>query len=87
MAELTYWTARLYYKAIVADIPEESGGDADTDPETKGISGGVTITPLLRDAQNKVLDATAIKAPTLDPPALVALAPISKRASTTGSSS
>jgi hypothetical protein len=79
VAELTYWTARLYYKAIVADIPEESGGDADTDPETKGISGGVTITPLLRDAQNKVLDATAIKAPTLDPPALVALAPIEAR--------
>ena len=48
MAELAYWTARLYYKSVVADDPEETGGDVDVDPDTRGIYGGVTITPYLR---------------------------------------
>lgn len=79
MAVLTYFTARLYYKAIVADIPEETGGDVDTDPETKGIHGGVTITPFIRDADNKPVDEEALVAATLVPPALIAIAPVEAR--------
>lgn len=69
MAELAYWTARLYYKTVVADEPEETGGDVDTDPETKGIHGSVTITPYLyRPAGGPVTGRIdAIKASTLVP--------------------
>lgn len=75
MAELRYFTARLYWYDIVGDSPAETGGDVDENPDTKGINGAVTITPSVRG-----LDMRALKAPTLSPaPAVFALAPIEAR--------
>ena len=79
MATLTYFTARLYYKAVVADMPEQLEGDVDTDPDTNGINAGVTITPFLRDANGKTVSTATIVAATLTPPTLIALAPIRAR--------
>lgn len=79
MATLTYFTARLHYKAIIADVTEQMGGDADTDPDTAGIHAGVVITPFVRDSTGRTTAVSAIAAPTLEPPALIALAPIRAR--------
>jgi hypothetical protein len=43
----------LYYKAIVADSPAETGGDGDADPDTKGIYGGRHDHPQLAGRQQR----------------------------------
>ncbi|AMU39258.1 hypothetical protein A3N99_02920 [Mycobacteroides abscessus] len=66
MAALTYFTAKLTYKAIVAD-----GEDVDTNPDTKGIYAGVTVRASAKGRP------VFIPAPSLTPdPALIVLAPI-----------
>lgn len=75
MPTLKYFTSKLYWYDVVGDSPAEIGGDVDTDPDTKGINGAVTITPSVRG-----VDLRAIKAPGLTPnPAVFALAPIEAR--------
>lgn len=49
MPSLTYFTVRLFYRAITADEPVATGGDANVDPEVKGICAGVTITPFIKN--------------------------------------
>ncbi|OKH70832.1 hypothetical protein EB72_24875 [Mycobacterium sp. SWH-M1] len=78
MPALTYFTARLFYRAITADAPEETGGDVNTDPETKGIYAGVTITPFIKDSA--FVDARDLQAGTLTPDiAMLVLAPVRAR--------
>lgn len=45
--EPKFWVPYLRWDVFVADRPAESGGDVDTDPEKKGINGGVTVTARL----------------------------------------
>lgn len=47
MAVPKFWVPYLKWDAFVADAPAELGGDVDTDPEEKGIHGGVEITAKL----------------------------------------
>ncbi len=47
MAVPMFWVPYLKWDAFVADAPAELGGDVDTDPEEKGIHGGVEITAKL----------------------------------------
>lgn len=74
MAALTYFTARLRYQTVVAD----EATDVDTDPQTKGIYAGVTITPFIRDSDG--IDASELQAATLTPDvAMLVLSPIRAR--------
>lgn len=75
MAELKYFTPVLTWLSVVADAPQATGGDADANPDSRGMYGGVTVTPSLTDA-----DVRAIRATALTPaPALIVLAPIEAR--------
>ena len=71
MAALTYFTARLYYPAIVIDTAAEVGGDVDTNPQTFGTSAGVTVTPFINNPDDaeplERVRATNIQATTLTP--------------------
>lgn len=77
MAELTYWTASLNYKSVVAD----EAADIDANPETKGVHAAVTITPFLRRNDREPIAGRidAIIASTLVPPAMIVLAPVAAR--------
>lgn len=67
MADAKFWIPFLKWDAYVADSPEEVGGDEDTDPDKRGIHGGMRITASLSKG-----DARAIRASTT-PPQLFAL--------------
>lgn len=72
MAALKFFTLRGRALSVVADTlaPEDP---ENTDPETKGVHAGLTITP-------SVKGMTVLKAATLSPnPALIVLAPIEAR--------
>lgn len=76
MATLTYFTAKLNLQAVTAD--EDT--DLDTDPQTKGVYAGVTLTPVaIEDGRARSLQAL-LQAGTLSPAAaLLALAPVDAR--------
>jgi len=75
--ELKYFTPVLRWLSVVADKPDVIGGDADADPDTRGIYGGVTVTPSLTASGG---DIRAIRAEDLSPAAaLLALAPFEAR--------
>lgn len=74
MATLTYFTAKLNLEAVVADTPD----DLDAEPQTKGIYGGVTITPVLHGAAPDT--GIYVRAATLTPAAaLLVLASVDAR--------
>jgi hypothetical protein len=75
--ELKYFTPILRWLSVVADKPDVIGGDEDIEPDTRGIFGGVTVTPGLTASGG---DTRAVRAEDLDPsPALLALAPFEAR--------
>lgn len=78
MTALTYFTPKLTIKAVVADVPT----DLDTTPETQGIYGGVTITPIIAKTLTPFQSAgiTTLQAADIDDgPALIILAPVDAR--------
>lgn len=73
MAELKYFTIEAKAKTVVAD----ETGDADYDPQVKGIYSGVTITPTVKDGAGKAI--TWVRATGLDDPALIVVSPVRAR--------
>lgn len=81
MAELVYFTLTGYYKAITADIiptDEDDPEHEDTNPQTKGVYGGVTITPTSEGIPNAE-GQPVIQAGTLTTPSMIILTPIRAR--------
>lgn len=57
MADPKFWVPYLKWDAFVADSPAEIGGDPDTDPDKKGIHGGVEVTARLSKGDVRAIRA------------------------------
>lgn len=73
MAELKYFTLAATAKTVVAD----ETGDADYDPQVKGIYSGVTITPTVKNTAGKAI--TWVRATGLAQPELIVVSPVRAR--------
>jgi len=57
MPEAKFWVPFLKWDAFVADSPEQTGGDGDTDPDKRGIHGGCTVTASLSKGDIRAIRA------------------------------
>ena len=62
MEPLTFFTAKLYYPAVVA----AEASDLDTDPQVEGVSAGVTITAFVTQPLPREDDVHADEIPAAD---------------------